>query len=119
MPFRWEKPLEGRWIRYWPWPYGATRKGVFLDEALLETPEHESAREKAIHEEIRLLYVGMTRARDYLVLAARPAKHSWLDLLEDREGVKTFALPQDSKKQDGKSLFQILPYSFYSNRNAP
>jgi ATP-dependent exoDNAse (exonuclease V) beta subunit len=51
----------------------------------------------------------MTRARDYLVLAARPRKHAWLDLLEDKQGVKTFELPQDSKKQDGKSLFQIVP----------
>jgi ATP-dependent helicase/nuclease subunit A len=109
MPFRWEEPLQGRWIRYWPWPYGANRKGVFLDEAVLKTREHESAGEKALHEEIRLLYVGMTRARDYLVLAARPGKHSWLDLLEDRKGVKTFELPQESEKPGGKSLFQIVP----------
>ncbi len=108
-PFQWEKPLLGRWIRYWPWPYGANRNGVFLDEAVLETREHASAREKAVHEEIRLLYVGMTRARDYLVLSARPEKHTWLDLLEDRQGVKTFELPQDSEKRGSKSLFQIVP----------
>jgi ATP-dependent helicase/nuclease subunit A len=107
--FDWEKPLRGRWIRYWPWPYGNHKTGVSLDQAVLETTEYQRAREKALHEEIRLLYVGMTRARDYLVLAARPGKHAWLDLLKDKQGVKTFELPQNGEKTRAQSQFQVVP----------
>ena len=95
MAFSFEKPLEGRWIRYWPWPYANHRKGVFLDAAVQNTAEYTAALRRAENEEIRLLYVGMTRARDYLVFAARKGSHKWLDQLTDKNSIKTFNLPQD------------------------
>jgi ATP-dependent exoDNAse (exonuclease V) beta subunit len=93
--FSFERPLDGRWIRYWPWPYANHRKGVFLDQAVQNTQEYTEALKRAENEEIRLLYVGMTRARDYLVFAARKGNHKWLDQLTDKNNVKTFNLPQD------------------------
>ena len=30
------RPLDGRWVRFWPWPYGAQRKDVHM--ALLQNP---------------------------------------------------------------------------------
>ena len=98
--FSFEKPLEGRWIRYWPWPYANHRKGVFLDAAVQNTQEYAAALRRAENEEIRLLYVGMTRARDYLAFAARKGNHKWLDQLTDKNNVKTFNLPQDDAATD-------------------
>jgi ATP-dependent exoDNAse (exonuclease V) beta subunit len=43
----------------------------------------QEARAAAAREELRLLYVGFTRARDMLVLITRTGKESaWLDLLQ-------------------------------------
>ena len=79
----WRDPLAGRWIRYWPWPYGSQSKDVGLDEAALNSPLGQQAALRAKQEETRLLYVGVTRARDYVVFAP-PAKGElkWLHLLD-------------------------------------
>lgn len=84
-------PLKDRWVRFWPWPYGSQRKNVHIDTSVLETEEHRAAARREHAEAVRLLYVGMTRARDYLVLAARDSAKgglqlSWLDLLTDADG---------------------------------
>ena len=79
----WRDPLLARWIRYWPWPYGAQSKDVGLDEAALASPLGRQAALRARQEETRLLYVGVTRARDYVVFAP-PAKGElkWLQVLD-------------------------------------
>jgi len=82
-------PLAGRWIRLWPWPYGKTSKDVHLDTSAPATAEGRAAGEAARAEAARLLYVAMTRARDYMVLAPRLLSSKsglticteWLDLL--------------------------------------
>ena len=97
-------PLKDRWVRFWPWPYGGQKKDVHLDTSVLETEEHREAARRERAETARLLYVGMTRARDYLVLAARNSARkglqmSWLDLLVDSNGravVESRALESDS-----------------------
>ena len=66
-----------------------------MDQAVQNTQEYAAALKRAENEEIRLLYVGMTRARDYLVFAAREGCHKWLDQLKNKKDVKTFILPQD------------------------
>jgi ATP-dependent helicase/nuclease subunit A len=79
----WRNPLAGRWIRYWPWPYASQSKDVGLDEAALISPLGQAAALRAKQEETRLLYVGVTRARDYVVFAP-PAKGElkWLQVLD-------------------------------------
>jgi len=75
-------PLKDRWIRYWPWPFGAQRK-VDIADAIAQSLEGLRLRAEAIDEAKRLLYVSMTRARDFLVLAF-PAKTNaceWLSTL--------------------------------------
>jgi hypothetical protein len=64
-------PLAGRWIRYWPWPYGAQRSNLSMLERLATTAEARAAAERSDREELRLLYVGWTRARDRVILATR------------------------------------------------
>ena len=85
------QPLKGRWVRFWPWPYGRQRTGVHLDASVLATAEHQEVERREHAEAVRLLYVGVTRARDYLVLAARHNERAglqvaWLDRLVDRDG---------------------------------
>ncbi len=79
----WRDPLAGRWIRYWPWPYASQSKDVGLDEAALTSPLGQQAALRARQEETRLLYVGVTRARDYVVFAP-PTKGElkWLQVLD-------------------------------------
>lgn len=62
-----EAPLNDRWIRYWPWPFGK-QKTVQLNDEIADSPEGIRMRTEAIDEAKRLLYVSMTRARDFLVL---------------------------------------------------
>lgn len=79
----WRDPLRGRWIRFWPWPYASLSKDVHLDASGPASPLGIQAVVRARDEEARLLYVGMTRARDHLILAP-PAKGelSWLSVLD-------------------------------------
>lgn len=64
-------PLDGRWVRLWPWPYGAQSKDVHLDTSAPATTTGVAAQSALRAERARLLYVALTRARDYLVLAPR------------------------------------------------
>jgi ATP-dependent exoDNAse (exonuclease V) beta subunit len=82
----WRDPLAGRVLRYWPWPYGAQAKDVHLDETAAASPEGLAAREASRREALRLLYVGATRARDYLALVDEGRGQDWLDELRDAEG---------------------------------
>lgn len=75
--------LKDRWIRYWPWPFGA-QQNVDLADQIAQSADGERLRGEAIDEAKRLLYVSMTRARDCLVLAL-PEKRGaceWLGSLD-------------------------------------
>jgi len=63
-----EDPLAGRWIRYWPCPFGRHSASPLIPPARA-TAEGEHLSRREAHERVRLLYVGFTRARDHLVLA--------------------------------------------------
>lgn len=73
-------PLDGRWLRLWVNPYDKQSRQTILADRLGGSAAQAQEIERAIAEEKRLLYVGFTRARDYLVLASS-AGHSpqWLD----------------------------------------
>jgi ATP-dependent helicase/nuclease subunit A len=76
-------PLANRRIAFWPWPFGGQQKDIPLKERIEDAAVGREALSAAAKEELRLLYVGFTRARDMLVLATREAQPSaWLDLLE-------------------------------------
>jgi len=80
-------PLGGRWIRYWPSPFGLHSR---VADVAKRSPIGLAIEEREARERARLLYVGFTRARDHLVLAARPRgtsmKTQWLDELCDSAG---------------------------------
>jgi ATP-dependent exoDNAse (exonuclease V) beta subunit len=92
-------PLKNRFIRFWPWAFGPQKSCDFVTRI----EDSETGRywaERARAEEIRLLYVSMTRARDLMILA-RPKKEptgEWIDALQapwllTQEGQSDLPLP--------------------------
>lgn len=74
------QPLAGRLLCYWVNPYADQLKGTDLAEQVNDHPHKVQSQKAALAEEARLLYVGITRARDYLVLPTvlkKPSK--WLN----------------------------------------
>jgi ATP-dependent helicase/nuclease subunit A len=62
-------PLSGRWLRYIPNPYGAPvwgQDGCYF-EVVRNQDHHQRRKREADREELRLLYVACTRARDRMV----------------------------------------------------
>ncbi|MDX2134768.1 MAG: UvrD-helicase domain-containing protein [Saprospiraceae bacterium] len=71
--------LANRWIRFWVNPYGDQWNGTRLKETLAESDIWQNATRQALEEEARLLYVGLTRARDYLVFPTTLKGTPWLN----------------------------------------
>lgn len=72
-------PLAGRWLKYWVNPYGKSGGDLPWLSRLQASVWQETATEEALAEEARLLYVGFTRARDYLILPTTKNGAPWLD----------------------------------------
>jgi ATP-dependent exoDNAse (exonuclease V) beta subunit len=91
----WNDPLAGRWLRFWPWPLGAQESDVHFDGSAANSDEGKEAARAEQAERARLLYVGATRARDYLVLV-RPKKKgwAWIDELRSDSGELAFVVPE-------------------------
>lgn len=106
-------PLAGRKIRYWPWPFATQKTVPQLDDRIDRLPLKRQALEKAVYEEQRLLYVGMTRAKDGLVMAMRKITNKqgvrlqtgWLDALTDASGESVIRWNPGS----GSQLVQVGP----------
>lgn len=71
--------LGQRWLRFWVNPYADQYRNTYLADQLDQSEASELARQQALAEEARLLYVGITRARDYLVFPTRTAPTRWLN----------------------------------------
>ena len=74
-----DAPLEGREVRYWPNIFGKRKRGAPARTAIEQSAEGVRCRDRTLAEERRLAYVGLTRARDRLVLAlpARTPEDAW------------------------------------------
>ena len=66
-----DAPLDGRTLRYWPSPFSSNTSRTPFHDRLRAHPLAADAADAGAREEVRLLYVGWTRARDRLVLAGR------------------------------------------------
>lgn len=104
----WAEPLAARGLRFWPWPYGEQRKGVGLDAVAPASPEGIAVLEDERLERVRLLYVGLTRARDHLVLADTGSALLWLDELADDAGRPLISF-QPEKISAGEEHFAVRP----------
>jgi ATP-dependent helicase/nuclease subunit A len=82
-PFDLNQPLANRRLRFWPWPFGQQETGIPLQSNVAAGDIGQAAARKAVQEELRLLYVGLTRARDLLVLVREKDQPTpWLDGLQ-------------------------------------
>ena len=82
-PFVLADPLANRRLRFWPWPFGQQEKGIPMADRIDASPNGATAKQTSEEEELRLLYVGLTRPRDLLVLALEKGKsRPWLDCLQ-------------------------------------
>ncbi len=83
-----ENPLDGRKLYYCPWPYGNRKRKVDLDGFVENTKELREKEEQLLKENQRLMYVGITRANDYLVFVDRD--YSKIGSIDDK-GQKVIA----------------------------
>ena len=94
-----KRPLQDRFIRFWPWPFGKMEK-VTVAETIDQSDIAKAYYAAAVDEEKRLLYVSMTRARDLLILArgGKESDESWIktigaDWLQGEEDATKLVLP--------------------------
>ncbi len=73
-----DRILADRWVRFWINPYADQWQKTDLAEALQQTDLWQRALQQSRDEEARLLYVGLTRARDYLILPTTAKGTPWL-----------------------------------------
>lgn len=74
------QPLANRLLCYWINPYSDQIKGSLLAEQVENHEAKVLSKKEALAEEARLMYVGLTRARDYLVFPTMPKKTTkWLN----------------------------------------
>ena len=101
LPFDIQQPLDNRRTRFWPWPFGQSSSGIPLDDRAAQSPRGLRAEQQALQEELRLLYVGLTRARDRVVLAWDSAQpRHWLDQLNApwfKVGESEMVLPDQTR----------------------
>ncbi|WP_149496416.1 UvrD-helicase domain-containing protein [Roseiconus lacunae] len=83
-----DDPLANRQLRAWFWPFGITdgpfgsiKKGSLLEIDALATPEGQDQSQCEAQENLRLLYVGCTRAKQKLVFSHRAGNYKWLESL--------------------------------------
>jgi ATP-dependent exoDNAse (exonuclease V) beta subunit len=67
-------PLGGRFIHFWPNPYTTSNQKGPVKDAYAQSDAHRYVARQAEREALRVLYVGWTRARDRLILAAQQGK---------------------------------------------
>ncbi|TDJ38986.1 MAG: hypothetical protein E2O54_11750 [Gammaproteobacteria bacterium] len=86
-------PLAHRSIRFWPNPFGNRTKNLPTLDRIMASAEGRECAAKHASEGRRLAYVGMTRARDALVIALpekEPGESAWLQTF-----ASDFVLPMD------------------------
>lgn len=68
-----DNPLFGRTLRVWPSPYGQSARGGLFKHLLASSTQIQKMKHAAQREDLRLLYVGFTRAKDRVVVVGDSA----------------------------------------------
>jgi len=122
-----KNPLSGRYIRYWPWPFGAQKKGIEVADKIESSAIGIACQIREIEESKRLLYVSMTRARDLLIIPLPKVKKAdtWMETLNSEWMLPTdseMILPNGKKiptacrlfdTQDSETYYESPPYQPY------
>lgn len=111
--------LGNRWLRLWVNPYADQFRGTILEGKMAEAPEKLEERHAALAEENRLMYVGITRARDYLVFPTREKQPIWLNRVCNNGQEEMPALDANSEESywewDGATLLKATEVAFFPN----
>ena len=76
-----ENPLNNRVIEFLWWPFGTKKSlNTELQNQLTASDKYDQRQQSVYNESIRLMYVGITRSRDSLILLTNKLKElSWLE----------------------------------------
>jgi ATP-dependent exoDNAse (exonuclease V) beta subunit len=111
--------LGNRWIRLWVNPYSDQFRGTILAERMEAAIEKTQKRQAALAEENRLMYVGLTRARDYLVFPTREKQPIWLNRVCHHGQEEIPALDANSEESfwewEGGTLLKTTTLSYFPN----
>ena len=79
-----QNPLANRSLHYWPNPFGNASKGIQIIDKINESDLAKGFEEQMRAEQLRLLYVSFTRAREMLILPkeGKPKDNAWRSVLE-------------------------------------
>ncbi len=114
-----ENLLGNRWIRLWVNPYADQFRGTLLEERMAASAEKAQKRMAALAEENRLMYVGLTRARDYLVFPTREKQPIWLNRVCNNGQEEMPSLDANSVESfwewEGKNLMIKTETVYFSN----
>jgi ATP-dependent exoDNAse (exonuclease V) beta subunit len=92
-----QNPLANRSLRYLPWPFGKKEKVLPVEACLSVDFEMANLNEVAQAEALRLLYVGMTRAKAQMIFAVAETftvnSNAWLGMLTDTNDKAILQLP--------------------------
>jgi len=82
-----ENPLNNRYLNFSFWPFGAKGNIMGFEADIKNSEAFKEAETVNLQETKRLLYVGMTRARDYLTTTSfLKNKYKWFNLANDHNG---------------------------------
>ncbi|PHN06192.1 UvrD-helicase domain-containing protein [Flavilitoribacter nigricans] len=109
--------LGNRWLRYWVNPYADQFRNTPLAEKIDAGTDKAQKTQQALQEEARLLYVGLTRARDYLIFPSGHRPTQWLNRVwhDGREDFPTLDHHTHESPWDWKGHFldmdtRVWPY---------
>lgn len=133
-----DQPLAGRWLRLWVSPFGGHTKDVALRTKLEGCAEGKASRDAAIAEELRLLYVGFTRARDTLIpVIEKERPQEWLEMLGAAwfqpgspsltlpdgtrlaASTRTVISPETMQREDAPTMLRWLPEAVRGSARLP
>ena len=108
--------LGNRWLRFWVNPYADLFRNTELEERINVSVAKAEATTAALAEEVRILYVGMTRARDYLIFPTSQTPTRWLNRTwhKGKDDFPTLETGNDTPFEwDGKYLIKGFDEFWY------
>lgn len=105
-----QQPLQNRLLCYWVNPYADQIGKTALEEIVQAHPDFLLSQKTALAEEARVLYVGLTRARDYLVFPTKSKKEpKWLNRVYHHGKENLPSLPLQSNELIWTWQDQLIP----------
>ena len=111
-PLDLDNVLGNRWIRFWVNPYDNLSKNTILATSIESGREASQQQQLALDEEKRLLYVGLTRARDYQIFTGNKDAARWLNRVYNEGNEDAAVFDNQTKESSFFYNHQIIPVTF-------